>query len=247
MAVITKFWTLAQLRTKVEQDLDLEGEIFIQPTEILGYFNEAIEEAEKIVMGLQGDYFLCQARLPCPAGQGFGGGSVGLVTGLSLYDLPAGILAHRLRAIVYRLGARMYQIHRMRDWKKFEEYALNQVAGPQNGVNYRWFLVNQIPGEPQILFSPDVTETTDSVALWYQRQPNRLVLDTDIMDIPEAANYVMQYVKVRCLLKEGHPNLAMETTGLAKQEADLQALLAEMIPDAENELEMDLSLYGEMN
>ena len=40
------YQTYEQLRRKVEKDLDLEEELFITPSEMLGYANEAIEEAE---------------------------------------------------------------------------------------------------------------------------------------------------------------------------------------------------------
>ncbi len=67
------------------------------------------------------------------------------------------------------------------------------------------------------------------------------------MDIPEAANYILQFMKVRCYEKEGHPNLTMAMAALQKEEADLQAALAEMIPDTENEIEMDMTFYTDMN
>lgn len=236
MTIATRFWTWGELRTKVEQDLDLEGETFIQPTEMLGYGNEAVEAAEKILLGLSGgaDYFLDKAALT-------------LVSGQDTYTLPAKIYAHKIRGITYRNGSRTYQIHRVRDWKKFQEYELNQVGGPVYAAEYKFFLLNSAAGAPTIIFTPSVVESGTYVSVWYQRVANRFYADSDVLDVPEAANYVMQYMKKRCYEKEGHPNLPLAIVGLNKEESDLQAILAEMIPDMENEIELDLSFYAELN
>lgn len=236
MSIATRFWTYGEIRTKVEQDLDLEGETFIQPTEMLGYANEAVEQAEKILLGLTGgaDYFLDKNPLT-------------LASGTDTYTLPPKIYAHKIRGITYRNGSRAYQIHRVRDWKKFQEYELNQVGGPSFGCEYKFFLLNSAAGAPVIIFSPSVVESGQFVTVWYQRVANRFLTDADVLDIPEASNYVMQFMKKRSYEKEGHPNLPLAITDLNKQEADLQAALAEMIPDMENEIELDLSFYAEMN
>ncbi len=236
MSISTRFWTYGELRTKVEQDLDLEGETFIQPSEMLAYANEAVEQAEKILLGLTGgaDYFLDKAAIT-------------LISGQDTYTLPPKIYAHKIRGLTYRNGTRTYQVKRVRDWKKFQEYELNQVGGPAFGSEYKFFLLNQAAGAPVVIFTPSVTENGAYVTCWYQRVANRFFADADLLDIPESGNYIMQYMKKRCYEKEGHPNLPLAISDLNKQESDLQAALAEMIPDMENEIEMDLSHYAEMN
>ena len=57
----------------------------------------------------------------------------------------------------------------------------------------------------------------------------------------------MQHAKVRCYEKEGHPNLGKAMQDLEKERTLLQGILASMIPDANNVIEMDLSSYEEMN
>lgn len=234
MAIATKFWTYSELKAKVESDLDLEGEVFIQPAEMLGYFNEAIEAVEKIVHGLYEDYFLDHDPIT-------------LISGTNEYVLPTRIYAHKIRAIMYRNGSRTYEVMRIRDWKKFLEYTLNKVGGAQNSAEYRWFLINQAAGLPKALFTPDVSEDGPWIDVWFLRCANRFAGDTDILDVPEASNYVMQFVKKRCYEKEGHPNIVLALSDLAKEQADLEGILTAMIPDANNEVEMDLSFYAEMN
>lgn len=234
MTIATKFWTYAELRDKVELDLDLVGETFIQPEEMLGYFNEAIDDAEKIVHGLYEDYFLDHQPIT-------------LVTGTDEYPLPSRIYAHKIRTILYRNGARAYDIGRLRDWKKFVQYNLDLVGGASSAAEYRYFLVNQVAGAPRILLTPEVVEDGEFLTVWFLRQANRLVSESDILDIPEAANYVMQFVKARCYEKELHPNLQLAILALGKEREDLEGILSAMVPDANNEIEMDLSFYSEMN
>lgn len=235
MSIATRFWTYADLKQKVERDLDLEGELFVQTGEMLDYFNEAIDKAEEIVHGLYEDYFLDKAAIT-------------LVSGTSEYSLPTAIYAHKIRRIVYRNGSTVYTVRRLQDWKKFEEYALDLVGGSQGSASqYRYFILNQAAGTPKLLFTPEVGEAGAYITVWYLRQANRLVSTTDTLDISEAASYVIQYVKCRCYEKEGHPNLSKAMSDLVEMRTSLEGILATMVPDADNTLEMDLSFYGEMN
>ena len=118
MAIASKYWTLDELKGKIQRDLDIEGEVFIQDAsdapELLEYINEGIDKAEEIVHSLYEDYFLDKA-------------SITLVSGTHEYDLPSAIYAHKIRRIIYRNGTRVYTVDRIRDWHKFEAYALDLV------------------------------------------------------------------------------------------------------------------------
>jgi hypothetical protein len=235
MSIATRYWTYTELLTKVQMDLDLEGEIFIQPAEFLGYFNEAVDKSEELLHGLYEDYFLDKETIT-------------LVSGTSEYDMPSRIYAHKIRRVIYRNGSRSYTINRLRDWKKFELYALDQVGGSQgSAAEYRYFIINSSAGSPKFIFTPEVGEAGEYITVWFLRQANRFVTGSDTLDIPEAANFVMQYVKCRCYEKEGHPNLTMALGTLVELKSSLEGILAAMAPDADNEIEMDTSIYGEMN
>lgn len=56
----------------------------------------------------------------------------------------------------------------------------------------------------------------------------------------------MQYMKFKCYEKEGHLNLGIAISQLNAEETSLQAVLADMVPDADDELEMDTSFYEDM-
>lgn len=235
MSIATRYWTYADLLAKVERDLDIEEELFIQPSEMLAYFNEAIDKVEMSIHGLYEDYFLDKDTIT-------------LVSGTSEYVLPSRIYAQKVRRIVYRNGTRVYTVMRIKDWRKFEEYALDLVNGTQGTASeYKYFMINSAAGAPKFLFTPEVGENGTFITVWFLRQANRLVLSTDVLDIPEAANFVMQYVKCRIYEKEMNPNLQTALGLLGIEKTDFEGTLAAMVPDADNEIEMDMSHYEEMN
>jgi hypothetical protein len=231
---MTTFFTGTQIKEKIERDLDLEDEEFITDDEMLGYINEGVREAAAEINDLYEDYLLKRAYIP-------------LVSGTEEYALPSDIYAMKIRRIVYRSGSTVYSIDRIKDWKKFEEYALESVS--QSSTRYKYFPINSVAGEPRLLFSPPAKETSSqNVTIWYFREAAILSSFTDTCDIPEFINFIIQYVKVRCYEKEvGHPNLQKAMLDLEQQRSQMQSTLAAMVPDADNEIEPDLSLYEEMS
>lgn len=230
---MSEYWTWKMIRDKVERDIDLQAEVFIDPDELLGYANEAIREAEAEVHTIYEDYFL--SRTPMT-----------FVLDQEEYPLPENLYAHKIRRIVYKNGTKIYTIDRIKDWKKFEAYAIENIN--KTSLTYTYFLLNSTPGAPTILINPPSKEAGPYATIWYLRKANRLVELTDICDIPEFINFVIQYMKVRCIEKEqGNPNLPKAMADLEQQRAQMTSTLASMVPDAMNEIEADYSAYTEMN
>jgi len=224
--------TLATIRAKIEQDLDLEEELFIPQNEILGYINEAIDEAEANIHTLYEDYFLTSANLA-------------LVTGTSDYALPTNIYANKLRGIQYANGSTIFKIRQLRDNERFESAALINLS--QATDFYRYMLINDSAAGGIILrLFPSSRETSaTNVTIWYLRNANALSAETDKCDIPEFINFIYQYVKVRCYEKEGHPNLGVALTRLDQQKQLMVETLTSMVPDGDNTIEQDLTYYQE--
>lgn len=229
-----KYWTYGEIRTKVETDLDLQDETFISYNEMLGYANEAIDEVERQIHDLCSDYFLTRANLV-------------LVDGQEAYDLPSDIYAVKIRSIVYRNGTLVWKFDRIRDWYKFEQYEFEKTNLTGNSRRYGYFVVNTTPGQPQILITPTPNEDGAYGKMWYIRNANEMVDDTSVCDIPEAVNYVMAYMKMKCMEKELHPNLPKISADVDSQRADTLKNLSEMYPDNETEIEADTRLYDDMN
>lgn len=224
-----RFWTYQEIKTKIEQDLDLEEETFIQDSELLAYANSAVDEAENEIHGIYEDYFLTRAP-------------IALVKGEEEYALPADIYANKIRRIMYRIGGDYYTITRVRDWRKFEEYT--EEVAYQSSTRYRYFLINSVAGAPKIVLSPPSKETSSSnVTIWYIRNANRFVNPSDICDIPEFIEFVLNYIKVKCWEKEGNPLIQAGVADLEQQRKQMTSSLQSMVADDDNELEPDLSIY----
>lgn len=72
------------------------------------------------------------------------------------------------------------------------------------------------------------------------------IVNATLIDIPEFAPYVIQYVKCKCLPKEGDPRLEDERALLQKLEIDMIASLTNAIPDDDDTVQGDFSHYYEM-
>jgi hypothetical protein len=227
------FWTWSQIRDKVERDLSLEDELFVDPTEMLGFGNEAVLEAEAVIHTLYEDYFLARSTIT-------------FVIGQEAYSLPSNIYGHKIRTFRYRNGSLLYEIEKLRDWKKFENYDWSNY-NPAGTPKYQYFLLNSTAQQAaQIIIAPTPQEAGAYGTLYYLRHANPFSLDTDVLDIPEATNFVLQHVKMRCYESEvGHPNLAKAIEDTKEAKANFEATMSTMIPDANNEIEADTSIYDD--
>lgn len=230
---MAEYWTWSAIKAKIERDLDLEGESFITEPEMLGYANEAIDEVERQIHMLCEDYFLTRATIT-------------LAAGTEEYALPTDIYAMKLRAAIYRNGSSVWKIERLRDWFKFEHYETEQT-GTGSDVQYVYFVTNSTPGSPKLLLAPTPNESGPYVKLWYIRNANSLTTDASICDIPEAVNYIMQYIKVRCYEKDMSPMLQKAMVDLETEKQTTLAALSSQVADNSNLIEADTRLYDDMN
>ncbi len=219
-------YTLAQIKDKIQEDLDLQEEIFIRPEELLANINEAIRDAEAKIHTIYEDYFLVSANIP-------------LVAGTSEYDLPTDMYANKIRGLVYADGSDYYPILRLR---KFDliPYITNEEA-------YSFLIKNYSTGKKIALFPASRITSTTALTCWYLRNAKQLALDTDVCDIPEFANYIIQKAKVLCMQKEGHPLLENAEKKLMDEDKLMVETLTVSIPDEDNRISMDLSSYEELS
>lgn len=223
--------TLADLKLKVERALGLEDEEFVIPEELTDYANDAIDEAEAEIHSNNPNYFLSRATLT-------------LVSGQEEYDLPANIYAFKIRAIVYRNGTDTYEIKKCREWNQFLKYALDQDSDSSTR-NYRYFIINPSADGQKILLTPTPNESGAYVTVWYIRNANTLVDDDDVCDIPEFSSFIIEYMKMRCYEKEGHPNFAACNARVEAKRQQMIDTLTNMIEDPDNEIEPDFRSYDE--
>lgn len=229
--------TKLQVVQKVERDMDLEDEEFIQASEMTEYINDAITliEAHMNTLGLRDQYFLTRTTLS-------------LVQGTADYALPTNLYADKLHEIVYSNGATIYSVRPMQKTASAEEIEhLNRYSSTEY---YRYRIRNDSAASKYLQLIPAARETaTNVIVIEYFRDLARVSADADLVEIPEIAYlYLYQYIKVKVYEKEGHANYSAATVELGKLEAlMLSTLQGQLADDNSNYLELDKSIYGEMS
>lgn len=214
-------------------DLDVEDLDFINgDTELLGYINEAINDAEAIVhtLGLESNYFLVQDTLT-------------FVSGTNDYTLPTGIFASKIKKLFYLNGQTKYEIFRVRD--------ITETPYFQNGDDYRYVLLTKTSpttaNNMRIRFYPDVLESGSFVQIWYLRNALTLTSSTtdaaNVCEIPESVNFIFSHCKVRIYEKMGNPNLDLAIASFREQKQLMIETLQEMVPDENTLVRPDMSFY----
>lgn len=221
------------IKTKLMNDLDVQDLDFINgETELLGYINEALRDAESIIhtLGIEADYFLTQ-------------GTMTLVSGTADYVLPSDIYASKIKKVFYINGNTKYEIFRTRD--------LNETPFFQSGDDYRYLLLASASGTAnnmRMRFLPTPLENGSYIQIWYIRNLTTMTTSTaatNVCEIPEAVNFLLAHCKARIYEKMGNPNLAGAMQIVQMQKTLMTETLQEMVPDGNNLAQMDLSFYIE--
>lgn len=222
-----KVWTYEEAANKLSVELDLQEEKFVSPDELMGIFNDAIDEAEQTVLGLFEDYLLAEQTYT-------------LVPGQDRYSMPDDIYANKIRYLWFNDGMYRYQIKRTRaNILPFADIANSR---------YSFQIQHRQPSEGiTIKLSPSVTHSGPYMNMQYIRNANRIVDDSSVFDIPEAMNFIFAYVKVRIMTKESNPLLQVALADLEAQRGYLQNTLKSMTVDEDNEIVPDLSFYEDLN
>jgi hypothetical protein len=229
------FRTFGDLNNQLKKELDLEGEEFIAPSEMIGYWNHGVSIAEShiITLGLRDKYFLSRATIDTVQGQ-------------ELYDLPTNIYANKIIRAIYLNGGTFYTIRPLDSKEMFENYQyLNSFSSTDF---YRYMITHSTPGVEKFVLVPAARETaTGVIKLWYYRDANRYALDSDVCDLPEIAyEFLHAYVREQCYGKESHVNYDGAKEDRQYKEQLMQSVLSGQIQDSELSLvEMDLSVYQE--
>lgn len=226
--------TLDQVKTKLKYDIDLFEDTFVDlDTELLGYINEAIDDAESVILNLYEDYFLTNT-------------TVSLVSGTSEYSLPSDIFAAKIRAVLYSDGSsKNYEITKIKK--------LVDTLNVPTTDSYRYVIVNgtvsAATGSFKLKFYPTPAETNTNVTVWYIRNAKRLSSTSDYCDIPEFINFIYAHVRWNIARKERFP-LDLDVCGkaLAAQKDLMEKTLSDMIPtDDAKQVSPDFSFYADYN
>lgn len=222
--------TYSDLKTKLFNDLDIEDLDFLDgETELLGYINEAIDDAESIIhtLGLDAYYFNTQSTIT-------------LASGTSDYSLPSDIFATKIRKMFYINGSKKYEIFRIRD--------LNETPFFQASDDYKYQIVTTsgTANNWRVRFYPTPAESGVYVTIWYIRNATRMTTSTaatNICEIPDSTNFIFQHVKFRVYEKMGNPLMQQAQQMLQVQKDLMTNTLQEMVPDENTLIQPDTSFY----
>jgi len=225
--------TLKEIRERVQVDLDLQEEVFILDAEINNFINDGIREAEAEILTVGPElqnYFLTKKTLDTVAGQ-------------AEYKVPSDMYADKIRSMTYNEGG--FNIHKITPVRDLQDIPYLNLSG-QNNRNYQYVFTQALKGTRLNLFpTPDRTTTGGAITIWYVRNARSLETDTDVCDIPEFVNFIIQYAKVECMKKEGHPNLGVVMGDFEKQRELMINTLRNRIIDDENEIQPDMRFYAD--
>lgn len=220
-----EYVTYATAKAKVERELDIQDEDFVDDDELMGYFNDAIDKAEAIIQTLFEDYFLTSDY-------------VDMTETESSCAMPTNIYASKIRKVVWRNGNEIYEVVPI----KIEEIDLVETQD-----DYRYLLENDsaAAGVEFVLYPPARETTATKMRRWYIRNANRIAADADLIDIPEHMTFIYAFVKREVCLKEGHPRLAYWIAQVDKEEGSMREDLKTKILDGNTFIQPDMSFYDD--
>jgi hypothetical protein len=238
-------WTYGEISKKVLVDLDMQEESFVTPDELVGYFNEAIQEAEAEIhkLGAEDEYFRKSTTFNMTAGQ----------SSYSLNDIAPDLYIRKIRGLVYKdANTNIYGVKRLRRTPgEFVKY-MDAVSNATD-EDYRYDLANNNSANGmQLVLFPIPRSTGAFLSIWYIRQADRIPLvsegsqeatDAALIDIPEFINFLMQYVKCRIMAKDLNPLLEGALIILQQQRSLMTDTLTQMIVDDDDLIVPDFSHY----
>lgn len=234
--------TLAELRSQVTADLDLEDDDFISKSDINTWIREAIRQAEAQIHTIYENYFLVEHTIPISLGN-------------NLYDYPSAshptnpapgdIFANKIVKIHYSSGqgsgSQTHEVKRLRNLIEGKEMdiKMNDSVEPM----LCWCAMNDNNGRKIRLFPSN--GRNGELSVFYIRNANVLNQDADECDIDEFEHYVVQYAKTQAYLKDGDPRFQASKALEEQYKTDMINTLTNMSPDDNNELDMDLGHYSD--
>jgi hypothetical protein len=225
--------TYGQLKSDLQRELDLQDETFITSDEMLSYFNEAVDMIEAAIHTIYEDYFLTTEVL-------------NLVNGTAQYNLPTDIYAQKIRRIIYSDGnSQVFDIKRVRE---LDEIPYLNLPGTQ-AILYKYMITNSSTAGLKINIYPTPNITTSNVTMYYIRNAKRFTADSDVCDIPEFTNVIVQYARFKCLSKEfpDAPPAQQAMQVLQMKQQEMVDTLTARVPDEDNEVIKDTRFYNDFD
>lgn len=228
--------TFGDLSEQVQMEIDIQEEEFVQPQELINYFNSGITmiESEIVKLGCKEKYLQTEAF-------------VSIVSGQQDYDLPSDIIEQKIRKIVYRDNTNIYTLMPA---KIEAAYEAEDIARLYSSSDYYYYQIYKLTENHIIRLSPPAYLTvTNALRIIYFKDLNRYVDDDTNCDVPVVCyEYLMSYVRFRVYMKETHVNTEMEAKMCDGYLQLMRETLQNQVADPDMDInDQDLSHYEEMS
>ena len=148
-------FTFQKLYNRLDKDLDLENEVWIDDDLVIEYTNDAIEKAENLINGVYADYFLDRIDMSVTAG-------------VDKYPLPVNMDGKRVRYMSIKDGDTTYKLNKQ---------ALDRILDVSANSPYRYRLYSGLLQETQDDLStividhdnPTISGTYEKIAASWNR------------------------------------------------------------------------------
>jgi hypothetical protein len=228
--------TLKDIRDHVKDDLDLDEETFITDADLTHWINQGIRAAEREIHTLYEDYFLAEADPEA------------ITQGINKVDYPSDCYANKIRKIIFSdvasgSSTTSHEVRRIKDLTVAKDIDLFHEGTTLPTL--RWSPSNK-SGEGRKIRLYPVTGRTGYLHISYIRNAAVLSADSDVCDIDEFEDFVIQYTKTQAYLKDGDVRADDSKVIEEQLKRDMILSLSDMVIDDDNGIEMDMSFYNDM-
>lgn len=226
--------TLADLKERVVDPIDMSDYSIIDEAEVTKNINQGIKVVEAEIHNYYEDYYLDNADFS-------------LVNGQRQYDLPSNIYADKIRQFMYDdSNGDEYPIKRI---KTIRQAKYMDDTADQGNYDYGYIITNNLSNGRKIEIYPTPNENlsiTDGI--WFIRRAKQLSSDSDTLDIPEEfENVVILYAQTKCLKKDLSSSGRLLLTDYLDDYANEKKLMEDTLttrqPDGDYNMELDVSFY----
>lgn len=215
-------WTLDRMVTKIQNDLELHAEIFIQPSDIKQFIYDAIDDAEELIVNSFSDFYLTFQDYTVDAGA-------------SSLVIPDDIYEVRIRGLYYDNNSYNQNTSgSLGNWYKIKKQSLETIANVDDNDLYQYRIINDSAGA-RIQVFPDIRNaSTGRFRLWYIRHAVRPADDLDVIERGLRPQYLIAHAKESILAKENSDFLPVAQKARVVQTEKLVNSLSRLSDDEED-------------
>ena len=222
MADLTQ-WDLDRLTTKIQRDLELHAEIFVQPEDIKSFINDAIDDAEELIIDSFSDFFITFEDYTVEVGDSF-------------LALPDDIYEMRTRGLYFdKKSYNQTSTVNTGTWYKIKKIRLESISQVSSNDFYQYRNINTQADGPRIHIFPNIREDSQGrFRLWYIRKAKRLDELADVLETGLRPQYIISHAKVAILHKENSDMVGLELEKLGAQTKKMLDSLSRVADDDED-------------